>query len=98
MCYAAYTVSLGRAREAEELMRRAVEADPLAVVNRSYLALILEATGRAQEAQQEYRQILELDENFHLGWSGLGREFAGSGTVWRRCQEGRPRDSERDSE
>jgi eukaryotic-like serine/threonine-protein kinase len=68
-----YKVLLGRAREAEELMRGAVEADPLEALNRYFLAWIFEATGRAQEAEQEYRHILELDENFYLGRWGLGR-------------------------
>jgi TolB-like protein/tRNA A-37 threonylcarbamoyl transferase component Bud32 len=71
--YTYYSVSLGRAKEAEELMRRVVEADPLTVRSRWYLALILWVTGRAQEAEQEVRQILELEENFYLGWIALGQ-------------------------
>jgi tetratricopeptide (TPR) repeat protein len=35
--------------------------------------LIFETTGRVQEAEQEFRHILELDENFYFGWFGLGR-------------------------
>ncbi|HEY7389220.1 MAG TPA: protein kinase [Bryobacteraceae bacterium] len=71
--YTLYKVSLGRAGEAEELIRDLVEADPLAALNRVYLAWICETTGRAQEAEQEFRHILELDENYYFGWSGLGR-------------------------
>ena len=77
--YTVYKLSLGRAREAEELIRRVVEADPLAVMNRFNLALIFETTGRAQEAEQEYRHILELDENFHLGWWGLAQSLFARG-------------------
>jgi tetratricopeptide (TPR) repeat protein len=71
--YSLYKLSLGRAREAEELIRRLVEADPLAALNRHYLALIFETTGRAQEAEQEFRHVLELDDEFYLAWFGLGR-------------------------
>jgi serine/threonine-protein kinase len=71
--YTYYTVSLGRARAAEDLIRRVIEADPLAALNRFYLALILGVTGRSQEAEQELRHILELDENYYFGWYGLGR-------------------------
>jgi tetratricopeptide (TPR) repeat protein len=70
--YTTYKLVLGRAGEAEGLVRRAVEADPLSAISRWYLARILSATGRDQEAEREYRKIVELDENFFLGWSGLG--------------------------
>jgi serine/threonine-protein kinase len=70
--YTVYTVSLGRAREAEELVRHEVEADPLVVWPRLYLGWILQATGRAQEAGREYRHVLELDENFYFGWFQMG--------------------------
>jgi eukaryotic-like serine/threonine-protein kinase len=79
--YFLYKLSLGRAGEAEELIRRLVEADPLAALNRVYLAFIFEATGRAQEAEQEFRDILELDENFYLGWWGLGRFLFARGEI-----------------
>ena len=87
--YTVYKLSLGRAREAEELIRRVVEADPLAVMNRLNLALIFETTGRAQEAEQEYRHILELDENFHLGWWGLAQSLFARGETSEaiRCVE-----------
>lgn len=73
LLYTLYTLSLGRAREAEGLMRQLVEADPLASFNRWCLAWILSETGRSQEAEQEVHEILECDESFYLGWYLLGR-------------------------
>ena len=54
-------------------MRSAVQADPLSARNRYYLSLILEATCRTEEAEQEARQGLELDENYYINWVALGR-------------------------
>jgi tetratricopeptide (TPR) repeat protein len=87
--YMLYKLSLGRAREAEGLIRRLIEADPLALVNRVVFAFILEATGRTQEAEQESRHILELEENFHLGWSALGQSLFARGETGEaiRCFE-----------
>ncbi|HEY6344736.1 MAG TPA: tetratricopeptide repeat protein [Bryobacteraceae bacterium] len=53
-------------------MRRAVEADPLAVQKRLQIALILSMTGRTQEAEREFHHAVELDENSFHGWMGLG--------------------------
>ena len=59
------------------------------LVNRVLLAFILEATGRGQEAEQEFRHILELDDNFHLGWWGLGQSLFARGETGEaiRCFE-----------
>ncbi len=87
--YMLYKLSLGRAREDEGLIRRLIEADPLALVNRVVFAFILEATGRTQEAEQESRHILELEENFHLGWLALGQSLCARGETGEaiRCFE-----------
>jgi eukaryotic-like serine/threonine-protein kinase len=70
--YTLYKGALGRAAETEKFVRREVEADPLTPINRCYLASILVTTGRTQEAERELRYVLELDENFLVGWFGLG--------------------------
>jgi eukaryotic-like serine/threonine-protein kinase len=79
MNYTAYRIALGRPWEAEERMRRAVEADPLMVFHRHYLALLLWATGRGEEAAREWRYILELDENFYIAWASFGLYHFGRG-------------------
>jgi serine/threonine protein kinase len=82
-------IALGRAREAEDRMRRVVEADPLMHMYRVYLAFLLLATGRGGEAERELRNAVELDENYFNGWRGLGTVYAARGEVSEalRCYE-----------
>ena len=71
--YVLYKSALGRAEDAEALMRHAVDADPLMHFNRVSLAILLSTAGRDEEAERECRHILELDENFYAAWATLGR-------------------------
>ena len=54
----------GRAAEAVEEHRLALEADPLNLIIRVGFAVSLRAAGRAREASEEARRILELEPNF----------------------------------
>jgi DNA-binding winged helix-turn-helix (wHTH) protein/Tfp pilus assembly protein PilF len=55
-----FAMSAGRLDEAVALQRRAVEADPLTVVQRYNLAWLLYVSGRWAEADQELTAVLEL--------------------------------------
>jgi len=70
--YAVYVIALGRAGEAEERMRRVVKADPVTPTNRRYMGMILMAAHRYEEAEQEYRHTLELNEKLSRAWQDLG--------------------------
>ncbi len=64
--YTLFSVVRGGARDAEERIRLVVEADPLMVFHRLHLVLILMVTGRDQEAEQELRHMLEIDEHHYV--------------------------------
>ena len=59
-----YLSKVGRALEAVDQHRRALEEDPLNLVLRSGLAVSLTAAGKDEEALAEVRRTLELDPNF----------------------------------
>jgi len=59
-----YLLASGRPQEAAEELDRACKQDPLALMVRTNLGNCLLAVGRDAEAEMEFRQILELDENF----------------------------------
>ena len=59
-----YLTASGRPREAVEELERALKQDPLALLVRFRLAFCLLVAGRDLEAEAEFRQALELDENF----------------------------------
>src|SRR5690242_13758205 len=64
LCGYFYLRPLGRAQEAVEEHRHALEEDPLNLIMRVGLATTLREAGRDQEASDEARKILELDPNF----------------------------------
>lgn len=64
-----YLRLVGRAAEAVEEHRRALEADPLNLIIRVGLALSLRDAGRAQQALEEAKRILELDPDFAAAYS-----------------------------
>ena len=59
-----YLRKVGRALEAVDQHRRALEEDPLNLIMRVGLALSLTAAGKDEEALGEARRILELDPEF----------------------------------
>ena len=58
-----YLLPVGRAEEAVEECKLALQEDPLDLSGRLRLAQCLQAAGRPDEASSELRQVLELDEN-----------------------------------
>ena len=91
MCldYTLYSVALGKAGQAEERLRRLVEAEPLMVFYRLHLVFIFLEMGRFAEAERECRTILELDQNSYYGWAFLGLALLARGETdeARRCCE-----------
>ena len=61
-----YLLPLGRIREATKELERALKEDPLNVACRTQLAVCYWTAGRNEEASKQFRQALELDENFWL--------------------------------
>ncbi len=74
-----YLLPMGRAREAVNEYRRALEEDPLRLLSRVELALCLQAAGLEAEASAEMSKVLELDENFAAAWAWLGLGLASRG-------------------
>jgi serine/threonine-protein kinase len=63
---------VGRFEEAIAGLRRAVELDPLSLVNITYLGAAHWVAGDSEEAIRHYRRALELDANFGEAWRCLG--------------------------
>ena len=64
-----YLRLVGRAAEAVEQHRRALETDPLNLIIRVGLALSLRDAGRAQEAMEEGKRLLDLEPEFQPSYS-----------------------------
>ena len=62
-------------------MAKGVEADPLNLLYRYIFASGLRNAGRIEEAEDELRRILELDENFPLAVGTLGAVCAQQGKL-----------------
>lgn len=60
----------GRRNEAVRELEIAVQGDPLNLTCRWMLAICLAAVGRDTEAEENLRQIIDLDKSFFWGWSG----------------------------
>ena len=72
-CYAAYYLApQGRASEAIEQSRLALQADPLSMLFQSGLVWSLYAARQYGEAIDCARRALEIDPNFHLIWLNMG--------------------------
>jgi tetratricopeptide (TPR) repeat protein len=74
-----YLLPIGRSGEAVEEMAWGVEADPLNLLYRHHWARGLRNAGRLQEAEDELRKVLGLDENFPYALRTLGSICAQQG-------------------
>jgi TolB-like protein/Tfp pilus assembly protein PilF/predicted Ser/Thr protein kinase len=61
-----YLMPLGRVNEAISELERALREDPLNTMCRTQLAVLHWIAGRHEEASAQFRQVLDLDENFWL--------------------------------
>jgi len=59
-----YLLGSGRRKEAVVELERAVQGDPLQLTIRTFLAVCLGAAGRYAEAEEHFRQTVDLDPNF----------------------------------
>lgn len=66
-----YLVSLGRMKEAEAGIERALQEDPLNVLCRTALGSFCLTSGRFADGEGVLRGILQLDENFWIAHSWL---------------------------
>ena len=76
-----YLAAIGRFQEALDAIAKGVEADPLNLLYRYILASGLRNAGRIDQAEDELRRVLELDENFPLAVSTLGAVRAQQGRL-----------------
>ena len=67
------SLQLGRAQEAEDLLRRGLAIDPDAVEIRNNLGMALAALNRLDEAIAEFERALEIEPAHGGALSGLGR-------------------------
>ena len=64
--------ALAAARIAEEILRRALEIDPSHKYTRHYIAEILRAQSRYEEALEAYRAVLEVDPKYAPAHAYMG--------------------------
>ena len=81
--YARYLGALGRAAEDVEECERILADDPLSSYFRMTLAYAMLEVGRYENAAQECRRVLELDENYYMSWVHLSVAAWGQGRVER---------------
>jgi len=73
--------ALGNAEEAVELLRQALDRDPLNLLARRYFARMLYYSNRLAEAEAEIRQVLELSASYPAAHYELGRILLAQGKV-----------------
>jgi len=76
-----YLAPIGRFQEALDAIAKGVAADPINLLYRHIFASGLRNAGRIEEAGDELRRILELDENFPLAVGTLGAVCAQQGRI-----------------
>ena len=76
-----YLAPIGRFQEALDAIAKGVEADPINLLYRHIFASCLRNAGRIDEAENELRRILELDENFPWAVGTLGAVRAQQGRL-----------------
>ena len=81
MRYGHYLFCTGRPEAAMQEHECAVQGDPLNLQLRSILALALMITGRDADAARECRNILELDEDYHLAHLYLSLAYLQLGQI-----------------
>jgi tetratricopeptide (TPR) repeat protein len=69
---ASYQMAVGRFEEAIATIQRAIDLDPLSLVNNTYLGSAYFFAGRDDEALQQLHRTLDLDPNFAEAWRCLG--------------------------
>ncbi|HEX4638111.1 MAG TPA: adenylate/guanylate cyclase domain-containing protein [Chthoniobacterales bacterium] len=67
--------SLGNSDRGIELLRKAVELDPVNAQGRSYLAFGLAASKQFEEARAEYARVVELNPSAPWAHAGLGLAY-----------------------
>jgi serine/threonine-protein kinase len=71
-----YLLPVGRIEDAIQEHERALKEDPLNLVGRYQLGACLQIAGKDEQATAEFRQALDLDENFLLATYGLSLNYA----------------------
>jgi serine/threonine-protein kinase len=75
-----YLLPIGRFQEAVDEMARALQEDPLNLLYRHHYAIGLRHAGRPEDAEDELRKILEIDEHFPFALGSLGALCAQRGS------------------
>lgn len=76
-----YLAPLGRIEEALEQIQRALEEDPLNVLFRTTVGMLLLGTGRGVDGEAALRQVMELDPNAWIPCLWLGPHFLAQGKI-----------------
>ncbi len=81
-CYFVFGLCLlgaGRREEALKQMEQAVQRDPLQTTMRTWMGISFGATGRDAEAEEQFRQTMNLDANFFWAYVFLAEFYAARG-------------------
>ncbi|MCE2557673.1 MAG: tetratricopeptide repeat protein [Acidobacteria bacterium] len=72
-------LELGRFKEADGALRRALAINPRDLDANQNLAESMRKQGRYDEAAEQFRRVLQIDGNYALAWAGLGQTQYDSG-------------------
>jgi serine/threonine-protein kinase len=76
-----YLLPLSRFAEAKEQIEKALEPDPLSVLWRSVLSIILSSMGRYEEAVVEGQKALEINRNAWMAHEWMSASYAALGRL-----------------
>ena len=93
--FALLRLAQGRADDAVRLMERAVELDPLSLMERVHMARAYYVAGRLDEAISTAQAVLEMEPAFRAARDGLGWAYLASGQAAKavECFEHLPRET-----
>ena len=81
LCAYHYLLPAGRIEESVNQCKLALETDPLHLLIRTFLALCLDTATRVAEAEEEIRQIIELDPSFGPAYFAYANLYTSRGRV-----------------
>ena len=74
-----YLLPIGRFQDAVDEMAKGLQEDPLNLLYRHHYAVGLRHAARLDDAEDELRRVLEIDEHFALALGSLGAICAQKG-------------------
>jgi Tfp pilus assembly protein PilF len=85
--YAALFQSRGQLQDSRQMYARALKHDPLSLLIRSEMSMLLLQMGMFDEAEEQLFQVLEADRNFSIAHLNLGQIYSTQGKYEKAIRE-----------